>query len=73
MGPNCRETDLLLQKVALSQISNTEDNVKIRQLVHLCDWYMQYVFALITLQMGQPSTSPVQVDTWSALADRHSY
>lgn len=73
MGPNCRETDLLLQKKALSQISNTEDNVKIRQLVHLCDWYMQYVFALITLQMGQPPTSPVQVDTWSALADRHSY
>jgi len=47
--------------------------MKIRQLVYLCEQHMQHVFAFIMLQMGQPSASPVLVDTWSALADRHGY
>lgn len=38
----------------------------------LREQYMQYVSALVMLQMSRPSTSPVLMDTQSALSRRHS-
>lgn len=43
-----------------------------RQPMCLREQYMQYVSALVMLQMSRPSTSPVLMDTQSALSRRHS-